>query len=970
MVNTTTVVHKNECKSSLLYVTHPTSYEYSYSILGLDTAFVKGITVTGEGQRHSLERRTTNRNMVLQTETKPALEASQAESATRSKVQRRKSRDSDKKKEEKEEQNSEPPSTSGDATNLSDKENGLSTKQDDSSDTKDSGPQEEGETANETDDSSSPISRRKTSSEHGSISTRRSASKSRRSRHRSKSPALADGSRPGRSMSKTRSRKRDKSVTVSSRSRSLSISAPKSRRGKSVPRTRSSDDLGPSAGSKHRKTRRRVRRLDGIDSASSHDEISLTTSLSMKEEIKKKAQSDHHASLNALVYKLRDTSLEEELVGLFKRIEDADGIPLRRETPPDANPIADSMIKTLRNDPEIRGVRIQDDKTFHDVEKGLPVEFAEGLRPNLHLRSLFITGVGLRDDFLLSISSSIRDNFTLENLVLANNCFTSSALAEFCICLGLNVSLRHVDLRDQNPSVTLLKEHEKEAMDAVASNKYIHVLRMDVASEKFQEMIEKTLEKNKKTPKYLNYDKKLLKYCEEEARNAEQLFQLNLIEEKLKHQFKKEISLLANLAEIAKINKVDIRTKDDTREGNNDAEENPDCQDSRQLPADDEMTSDGAFLDEEFISRFIEADPSSLGVVFNFNGQEAFFRKFNPSHESRKAIVTKFVDLLVNHTQAAEITRITMRESACRDDFVIALCQKCQGNSKVLPKLFLLDLGMNCISDAGVAALSACMMEKKSLRYLQVLILQNQRSAAAGKRIYFSTSSELMLAKALCQNLSILRLSLKIRNVPTRQKLEGYLARNLDLLEQARLIKELTGRIKHARNELEQQIDRLSSNDPALWHVDFSGDQRFLSLKRKDVLKVAKALWGNKFITEVRLDRLKLNDDFAVHLSESIENNSSIRVVSLEGNEISGTGINIILSGLVKNATIVEVNLRNQTESMSGDEEKEILASLGDNRVVRKLGLDIENEDVLEELAKRLANNQQSQWRSQRKSIE
>ena len=810
---------------------------------------------------------------------------------------------------------------------------------------------------------SKPRSRRRerSSSKTRSSKLGKSPSSSARSRSLSVSTPLRKprSRRRERSSSKSRSSKLGKSPSSEGRSRSLSVSTPEENTSGGDARDHSLDTSGGKTG-KHKVGKRKAKRDTG-ESGTSHDRLVPATSLSMIDEMKRRALNNHHASLNALIYKLKDTSLEEELLSLFKRIEDADGIPLHREPPLQANRITSNMLKVLRNDSDVTTLVVQEDQKFQEVDKCLPVEFAEGLRTNLHLTSVIITGVGLQDDFLIAIASSIRDNFTLENLILSNNCFTSNGLVEFCCCLGVNEALRTVDLRDQQNSVVLQKEHEREAMEALINNKYLHVLQMDVSTEKCQSLMNLAMVRNLKCPKYLNYDKKLLKQTEEEARNMEQLQELNLMEEKLKHQFRKELSLLSNLADVALINKAEIGSDDGTVSFSKTPVEG--------MLAEEDMLSDGVFLDDHFVSNFIVDDPSSLGVIFNFNGQSSLFRKFGPTHEARETIVTRFVDVLVNHSKADEMTRIIMRDSGCGDDFLIALCEKCQKQKQLLPKLFLLDLARNCVSDVGIAALSRCIGEKKSLRYLQVLRLQDQFTSINGKKMYFSLDSEFMLTKAVCQNMSMLRLSLNLRHLSEKRRIEGYLARNLEQLDKARIMKELSGKMRPVRNDLEEQIDRLVENDPAVWHVDFSADQRFQFLKRKDVLTVAKALANNRFVTEVRLDRLQLNDEFAVQLGESIASNHAVRILSLEGNEIGGRGVKAIISGLSKNRTLVEVNLRQQSEALSTADETEILGLLGGNDVVRKLALDVQNELVCEELSTRLANNQQSQWKSQRRSL-
>ena len=709
--------------------------------------------------------------------------------------------------------------------------------------------------------------------------------------------------------------------------------------------------------------KRHVKRMSSSDFLQlGADRFALSTSLSGKG--LPREQEDREGTLNALVYKLRDVSLEEDLVGLFKRIEAADGFPAPERPSFGNNHIAYNISKVIQNDPDLTSLEVDSDERFKKVKKSLVMDLADSLRANLHLTELILVGVGLGDDFLKLLSDSIRDNFTLKTLILSHNNFTNEGLVEFCNCICVNESIREVDVSHQK--TPLEKDSERHALEAFMKNQFLHSVKIDVTTDKCHDLITMIQSRNAKANIRINYDMKLIQYFKEEASNAERLFQLNLAEEKVKHLSDKDKTLLYNLAQIAEIYRIDSTSCKHSLEP-----KATDLVPNIQYTA-ESMPVDGSFINADFISTFLYDDPTSPGLIFSLNKDFQLFRVFDHKHDERQQIVDRFVSAIVEHKRAIEITKIIIVEAGVGDDFVKALCLRCIGNVRSLPKLFLLDLEKNHISDSSIEALADCLDDKKTWRYLQTLKVKNQKTMDTGKTVYLSRDSEFAIAKALCTNVSLLRLNITVRHPAVKLKVESYLKRNLDLMFQVReTVLELPeGQKEHQRaerNDLEQIIDRLADNDPATWNLQVEvADQRFLSLKRHDVLKLGRAFAVNKFLTEIRLQQVGLDDEFADTLGISLASNSVIRILNLDENRISGRGIQSIFAGLAKNKSVIEVQIMSQTaDQLTDEEEEELVKFMDENESITKVGLNLSSK-VISDITKILTRNQQLRFKRQR----
>eukprot|EP00118_Oscarella_pearsei_P023185 m.274034 g.274034 ORF g.274034 m.274034 type:complete len:278 (+) comp40582_c0_seq6:89-922(+) len=109
-------------------------------------------------------------------------------------------------------------------------------------------------------------------------------------------------------------------------------------------------------------------------------------------------------------------------------------------------------------------------------------------------------------------------------------------------------------------------------------------------------------------------------------------------------------------------------------------------------------------------------------------------------------------------------------------------------------------------------------------------------------------------------------------------------------------------------------IERVSENDPSLKEVILNNNTRVDSGMRSDLLT---ALHKNSHVEKL-LANIKFDDDDAKVLAKILEQNKVIRVLNLESNRITATGVRVLIKSLLKNQTVQEFRVENQDGDGSG----------------------------------------------------
>lgn len=635
------------------------------------------------------------------------------------------------------------------------------------------------------------------------------------------------------------------------------------------------------------------------------------------------------------------------------------------------NDLVTTMIRAEENDPSIKEINIFQDPRFAHIQNTLVVGFAEGLRTNLNLKKLTMKGLDLGNIFLSGLSSSIEYNFTLVEIDLSNNAFTSDGMSEFSQAMALNESILKVDLRHQHSPI--FSHSEEIVLAELAKNHFVKEYHVEFKTPECAEKLNKILDRNKQEKKTIDYDKKLMAFLAQEAETVEEMAEQRKAEAKPLDIPEDDWEYFYQLEQLANQFKFKFKEEEGDKKPKEQSERktirsnlNSKRRPSRSVSDLGGMnkkinitavnfTSDGAFLTEEFITSFIRDNPEDKSVTFDFMGQFKMFKRFPVESPDRAFIVGKFADVLLDHPRSSELTHINMSNSFLGNDWVVYFCEKCAKDKKYLPKLHSFNLETNFISEPGVIALSKCIASKESWKYLQAVKLENQK-------FLLSSKAENHLAKALYVNRSVITVNLRVRNIHERVKIEKYIYRNIDLLRQARRKHQIkTGTLKERkRNKVEQFFDKVAADDPSITEIDMTGDNIFIALNAKEKLKAAEAFATNTHVTKVKMTLLKLDDKFGVALGKALKSNTTTAIehLILENNNFSGEAIKEIVGCLASNKTIVEMQLRHQGKNMASSDESQLAGLMGDNETVVKFGCEIRHMQAKNEVERKLRKNQ------------
>lgn len=160
-------------------------------------------------------------------------------------------------------------------------------------------------------------------------------------------------------------------------------------------------------------------------------------------------------------------------------------------------------------------------------------------------------------------------------------------------------------------------------------------------------------------------------------------------------------------------------------------------------------------------------------------------------------------------------------------------------------------------------------------------------------------------------------------------------------------------RPENAKTAIKQKVLSIGANTFTTSELAFDTDTGgFLGLSAADRIYLAQAIGNNTHIQKLKLNRLKLDDAFAIELAESIKTyNRTITVINLEGNDIRGPGIHKWAEAIEENKVMIELRLGQQENSHHGREpEVRLVQAVKKNEILRKLTYgwldDINNQTV------------------------
>jgi len=566
---------------------------------------------------------------------------------------------------------------------------------------------------------------------------------------------------------------------------------------------------------------------------------------------KKNNANDAPSRTDATAALLTDQSKASKTKEYVERIHAAGGFPAARRLSVRDNDLVATFSRIATNDPSVdKSIVIDGDPRFEHLPQSLVIEAAEALRSNFYVTDLTIRNVGLGNGFLSAVATSLESNFVLKTLDLSGNSFTNDALLEFAQAMGANTTLTSADLTKQHsPIFANAQDHFMEALEC---NTTISSFDVDFKTETTKgksadgkKRVQGWLKKNqdgssRDSSRSKDIDGRLLDFLRNETDRTEELYEQRRAEEEILVVKDDDWNYLFDLSQ--RFDKYKLEDDDLNEEDGDDAKcmkkkkkrvESINDQDVGESDAASvvPLTADGAFLTEEFISKYLQTAESG-SLTFDFRNQFRVFKRFPVTDPARQRIVRTFVSTLLAHPKMKDITNINMANTCCGNDFLEVLTEKCLGNKAMLPNLYGVNFETNYVTETGVVALAKCIGSDSTFPYLQVVRLENQR-------YLLSSKAELKLAKAMYINRGIIRLSLRVRNLLERQQIQRYTQRNVDFMRQARRHRAAAdGTLQERkRNAMEQLFDKIAANDPGVTKVEIVGDQRFLSLNVEEKVK-------------------------------------------------------------------------------------------------------------------------------------
>lgn len=368
------------------------------------------------------------------------------------------------------------------------------------------------------------------------------------------------------------------------------------------------------------------------------------------------------------------------------------------------------------------------------------------------------------------------------------------------------------------------------------------------------------------------------------------------------------------------------------------------------------FTVKGDWLKNDYFDQYLVANTKFNSLIFDFSGQGKLFKRFDRKDEEQKVMAHKFVEALLKHPKAGDITALSMSNAMLPDAFFVALSEQCI-EKKGLPKLQVMNFESNLLGQDGAMALSKGIADPDIWRRLQILKLENQKMP-------LGSDAEDFLGEALLKSPSLVVVSLRVQGGLARQQINNSVATNMDKLRQARRHHAAkTGTLKERkRNEMEAYFDKIASNsDPSVTDVDIVGNIKFLGLNPAERTKTGAAFATNTTVKTLKMVKLQLDDAFAEAFGNALATNTTLEKVCLDSNSFTGAGMKSLMEGLGKNTSIVDFMVRHQTKTMASSDEQALPALLADNKTVIKLGVDVRNQMVKTQLDRKTNESREYQ---------
>ena len=352
------------------------------------------------------------------------------------------------------------------------------------------------------------------------------------------------------------------------------------------------------------------------------------------------------------------------------------------------------------------------------------------------------------------------------------------------------------------------------------------------------------------------------------------------------------------------------------------------------------------------------------GTTYVLTGSSLWARA---RHDERRAVIAAFAT-------NTRFTAVDATSAYVNDELAAAWAEVLTTNTT----LTSLNLESNQIASAGVEALAGALRRNTTLRELKLA------SQFGSKPI--SQAAEEAMADALATNRTVTKLTLETKSTRARERIGRTLTANLDAHREARR----DGDHSPAHSPAVRVADwaaeakRVAASEPCEYANAAAAATSPPTLRTSAAAPAAEAvvyamtnssLWArarhdersaviaafatNTRFTAVDATSAYVNDELAAAWAEVLTTNTTLTSLNLESNQIASAGVVALAAALRRNASLRELKLASQGQSISQAAEEALAEALASNSTITKLTLDTRSTRARDLLAKGLLANQE-----------
>ncbi|XP_037964798.2 tropomodulin-1 isoform X4 [Plutella xylostella] len=166
--------------------------------------------------------------------------------------------------------------------------------------------------------------------------------------------------------------------------------------------------------------------------------------------------------------------------------------------------------------------------------------------------------------------------------------------------------------------------------------------------------------------------------------------------------------------------------------------------------------------------------------------------------------------------------------------------------------------------------------------------------------------------------------------------------------------------------DVDETLKKIEANEPALTDLNWNNIK---NISEEKFERLFDSLKKNSNLEVLSLVNVGLTEHLALRLAAALEVNTALRVVNVETNFISPSGVKALVQSLNTTKTVEELRASNQRAQVLGNKiEMEITSLVEQNPTLLRLGLHLEYSDARHRIATHLQRNIDRNCRIQKRA--